>query len=482
MENKSTQQSKSLIYAYIDHQVENAIDNNLISFLNDIKKNSLFLNLSYIIKELVANAYKANLKRVHFKLNNLDINSTDAYKIGIKSFKENFKDLDSNLFREARSLRSYIKIDMNVANNNLVISIMNNTPIIKIEKERILNKIQNARVINDLEEAITKVIDREEGSGLGLIIVLLTLKKIGVNEHGFEVLTSENNTEIRIKIPLNIVGKFEEEIISETAVKLIDEIPPFPQHIIDLQKNLSDPNANFKDLIRIIIKDPPLIVKVLKIANSSYYMLPKKIKTVEEAVRIIGFEGIKNIVFAYNIENLISNSKKIKLQSIQNNIQHSLEVAYYSFHLAKHFKYNESYTEVYIAGTLHDIGKIIIDSINPDIFKKINQICYERGIQPDRLENVTMGLNHSIVGAEVAKKWNFPDYIVDVIKNHHTPMNSFNPNSKVLLYIIYLGNLLYYYKRARYDFRKIDFEVLKFFNLTNKTNLEYLFDHLINRL
>jgi len=481
MENKTTQQAKSLIYAYIDHQVENAIDNNLLTFLNEIKKNSLFLNLSYMIKELVANAYKANLKRVHFKLNRLDINSSEAYKIGIKSFKDNFKDLDSNLFREARSMRSYIKIDFNVVNNVLILSIMNNTPILKIERDRIVNKVQNANEINDLEEAINKVIDKEEGSGLGLIIVLLTLKKIGLNEHSFEVLANENSTEIRIKIPLDIVDKFEEEIISETAVRVIDEIPPFPQHIIDLQKNLSDPNANFKDLIRIIIKDPPLIVKVLKIANSSFYMCPKKINTVEEAVKIISFEGIKNLVFAYNIENLIANTKKIKLKAIQDNIQHSLEVAYYSFHIAKHFNYTQSYTEVYIAGTLHDIGKLVIDSINPDIIKKINNTCFERGIPAERLENITSGLNHSIVGAELAKKWNFPDYIIDVIKNHHTPLNSFNENSKSLLYIIYLGNLLYYYKRARYDFRKIDYEVLKFFNLTNRNNLENVFDHILNR-
>lgn len=470
--------NKSLIYAYIDHQVESAIDNQLLDFLKLIKMEPLFITLSYVTKELVANAYKANLKRVHFKMLNLNINSIDEYKKGILSFRESIKDLDSNLFRESKSLHTYVKIDFTVENRVIVVSVTNNTPLIEIEKKRILEKINNAKSITSFEEATTKLIDTEEGSGLGLTIAILLLKKIGLSHNIIEICEIDGKTEVKVKIPMAVKNTIEQSIISEEVASVIDELPPFPQHILELQKNLSDPNANFKDLIKIIIKDPPLIAKILKIANSSLYMLPKEVTTIDEAVRIIGFEGIKSIVFAYNIENLLSSNKKGDLKIIQEIIQHSLDVAFYAFKIAKILKYDDAYSQIFMAATLHDIGKIVIHSLNPALVEKLNYLCNSRGVVLDRVEDVASGLNHSFVGAEIAKKWNFPEYIIDIIKNHHTPLLC-NEENKALLYIIYLANALFYYKDGKYDINKVNYEPLAFFSITEKGKLEALFNEVI---
>lgn len=472
--------NKTAIYAYIDHQVESAIDNQLLDFLKSFDLSSLFLPLSYITKELVANAFRANLKRVHFKIMNLDINSPIDYRKGIVSFKENLKNLDKELFRESKNLHTYIKIDFKVEDtNNFVVSVTNNVSLLPVEKSRIIEKIEKAKTINNMEVDFSKLLDEEEGSGLGIIIILLTLKKLGLSSNNFKVISDSSKTTVEVVIPFSSKKIFEDSIISEEVIKFIDELPPFPQHITELQKNLSDPNTNFRDLIKIIIKDPPLIAKILKVANSSLYMLSKEIKTIDEAVRIIGFEGIKSIVFAYNLENLLSNIKKSNLKIIQQIIQHSIDVGFYSFKIAKVLNSKEDYSKIYMAATLHDIGKIIIHTLNPSIIEKLTTLCNSRGINLERIENAINDLNHAIIGAEIAKKWNFPSYIIDIIKNHHSPLLC-EENNREILYLVYLADVLFYFKDGKFDLNKIHYEPLAFFSLTEKGKLENLFSEIIS--
>ncbi|MCK4797790.1 MAG: HDOD domain-containing protein [Spirochaetes bacterium] len=342
-------------------------------------------------------------------------------------------------------------------------------------KERIYNRIKNTRQFNSIEDVLSKGLDTLEGAGFGIILTILTLRKIGLNENVFRIIAREKDTKVQIIIPLTLLDVKQEEFIAETAEKEIKEIPQFPQHVIELQNILSDPNANFFKLSHIINKDPSLIADLLKVANSCMYMLPTKVKTIEAAVRQIGFKGVRNLVLTYSSEKLMKDKYNIHL--VEHTMNHSSEVAFYAYELARVFKFAEIMDEIYTAAILHDLGKIVINSLKPDVINKIEKICNEKGISANFIENLTKGFNHSIIGARLAQSWNFPDSIIEAIKYHHTPLKASKKNYK-LVFIVYLANIIYYYKRKEYVFFNINYKILKFLNLTEQKDFDRIFNFL----
>jgi HD-like signal output (HDOD) protein len=119
-------------------------------------------------------------------------------------------------------------------------------------------------------------------------------------------------------------------------------------------------------------------------------------------------------------------------------------------------------------------------SLKPHMIEKILKICNEKGISSDILENLTDGFNHSLIGSKLAEKWNFPASIVEAIKYHHSPYESADAY-KDMIYIIYLANLIYYFKREEYSFSNINFEILKRFNLTDEKEFNKIFKTIFNK-
>ncbi|MCK4797791.1 MAG: hypothetical protein KAT05_10430 [Spirochaetes bacterium] len=134
------QNVKTSIYAYIDHQTESIIDNNLEDYLKSIGKANFFNNLSYILKEVVGNANKANLKRAYFHLNDLDIKSSIHYDEGMRKFKENISSFSSQYITAISKLGLYVKIDLFVEKNYFVMSVTNSCPILPIEKKEYITE------------------------------------------------------------------------------------------------------------------------------------------------------------------------------------------------------------------------------------------------------------------------------------------------------------------------------------------------------
>lgn len=476
-------ETKVFKFSYIDHEKEVFIEDNLEKYLVSIGKINLFQQLSYILKEMVGNANKANLKRIHFQINNLDINFATHYEEGIKKFRETLSYNTELYYTEAKKLGHYVKINLNTINNNFVMRVENSTPLLDVEKQRIDERIKKAAKFKNMEDALSEGLDTSEGAGFGLILTVLMLRKLGLTESVFKISNGGKSTLAEVTIPLSLLDKEQEDYIAEIVTKEIKGIPQFPQHILELQRRLSNPNANFSDLSGIINQDPSLIADMLKVANSSMYMLPVRVKSIEEAVRQIGFEGVRNLVLTYSAQKLLMDKYKIDL--IRDSMNHSSEVAYYAYEIAKKLNYKDIIDQIYTAAILHDFGKIIINSLKPDIIGKISKLCHNKGISINVVENLTDGYNHSIIGARLAEKWNFSEDLIETIKYHHIPLES-NVKYQDMVFIVYIANIAYYYKRDDFTFSNINFHVLKHLNLTDKREFDKFFNpifrHLDNRL
>jgi len=467
----------TLKYPFINHDMEIKIEKELENYLTSIDKDHLFSSLNYILKELAGNANKANMKRVHFNFYDLDINNSGDYEKGMQSFREDLMNNYNKYLSIAERMGYFVRLDFYVSKGFLFLSTSNNTKILTIEKDRFFDKIKNTIKFKSFEEVFEKGLDPQESAGFGIILSVMMLRKIGLDERYIKLTENEKFTQTKILIPLNLLNEKERVEIAKEIIDEIYEIPQFPQHIIELERILNDMNTNFSHISHIIKKDPSLIADLLKIANSAFYMLPKKVNSIEEAVRLIGFKGVRNLILSYAAQKILMN--KYNLDVIKDIMDHSYEVAYYGYEIARKLKLNAIMDEVYLGGILHDFGKIIVNSLKPGILDKIQDIAMKKGISSNVIENLTSGYNHSLIGGELAKKWNFPDHLIEAILFHHIPVEAKEDNND-LVYIVYLANILYYYKRNRFVFEHISHHVLNKFKLNNKISFENFIKPILN--
>jgi hypothetical protein len=184
----------------LPHKTEMDIERILEMFLRAAGQERLKDYVTYCVQELAINAKKANTKRVYFMERGLDLNDPNDYKLGMVNFK---KDTFGNISHYLRILEEkgfYVKLIIRMK-QNIIIEIRNNAVVTKAELTRIHDKLVRARQYHSLEDALSQVLDSSEGAGLGLVILVLMLRKIGLTEDCFDILATEQETIARIVIP-----------------------------------------------------------------------------------------------------------------------------------------------------------------------------------------------------------------------------------------------------------------------------------------
>ena len=168
-------------------------------FLEECDEAYLFNCLSYCLFELLDNASKANAKRIYFKEHNLNINDEADYKSGMKDFKNT---LDENALHYQEELKAgKLKVHLLLtADDVITITVTNNTKITDLEYLRIKEKIEKTKIYNTMADAINDI-DQTEGSGLGIITVLIMLKKLGLAADHLKFKTTDSETVATIEIP-----------------------------------------------------------------------------------------------------------------------------------------------------------------------------------------------------------------------------------------------------------------------------------------
>ena len=345
--------------------------------------------------------------------------------------------------------------------DNLIISIHNNVNITRKEQIRIFDRVARARAFDSMEEAFASVLDSSEGAGLGIVILILMLKKIGLNEDSFEVDIIDGETQAKLVVPLSEVRMENVELLTKTIVREINSLPQFPEHLMRLQKLISDPDSEISDIAKQVSTDPSLTADLLKQVNSAIYMLPKRIDNIAEAVKLVGMRGLRNLLYKHGSQKIL----KQKYAEMKKLWHHSYRVAYYAYNLAKTFrKTKDIWDDSYVGGILHDLGKIVINSLHPELLKKIKKFCIEKDIPMGLIEDFSVGLNHPDVGGNIAKKWNFPEQLVEAIRWHHLP-NEGNKEYLDVIYIVYLANFLENYDNKAISYEQLDQKVIRYLKI-----------------
>ena len=353
----------------------------------------------YCVHELAANAKKANTKRVYFSEEGLDLSNLDDYREGMEHFKEKTLGNISHYLRLQKQQGLYVKLIIQMQENIIQIEIRNNAAVTRTELIRIHDRLARSRQYNNLDEALSQVLDDSEGAGLGLVILVLMLKKMGLDEDCFDIRSNANETIARIMIPLEQVHIQHISVLSEAIADSIDSLPQFPENILEIQRLIVDSNADMSLIARRIVTDPALTADLLRIVNSAQYMYAKRVDNIFEAVKLVGMRGIKNLLYSYGTLQILGSDTKEKKKLWQ----HSYKTAFYAYNIVKNFKKDpDLLDDAYVSGILHDMGKIIFSNVHPDLLRKIQDFCVDRNIPISLFENVTAGMNHAKIGALLA--------------------------------------------------------------------------------
>ncbi len=449
----------------LPHETEVYMEEVLRIFLEEFGQDHLKDRLAYCMKELAVNAKKANTKRVYFKEKNLDINNDEDYKIGMKTFKSDTLNNINYYLKLQKEAGLYIKVVFRALNNIFTLKIINNSEISQKEQIRVYDRIARSRAFETMEEALTTVLDDSEGAGLGIVILVLMLKKIGLNEDAFDIDVVNGETVAKIEVPFSKVHMENISELSAEIVKEIEELPQFPDNIVYLQKLIHDPDSEITDIARQISMDPSLIADLLKVVNSAQFMLPKRVDNIVEAVKLLGLRGLTNLLYSYGTQKILDQSQKWLWD-------HSYKTAFYAYNLAKNFKRKKKdlLDDAYVGGILHDMGKIIFSDVHPDLLEKIHNFCSNKELPRDLFEDFAAGLNHAEIGSMIAEKWNFPQSLIESIKYHHEPVRC-NPEFKDVVYTVYLANALVNLEDDELVYEQLESEVLRDFGITSENQV-----------
>jgi len=310
----------------LPREIEVYIEQILTTFLKQVTQEKLKDYIVYCVNELTGNAKKANTKRVFFIERGLDLNSPEDYKLGMANFKETTLSNIAHYLKLQKDKGLYIKLIIQIKSNIINIEVRNNVAVTKTELIRIHDKLARSRQFNSLEDAMAQVLDESEGAGLGLVILVLMLKKMGLDEDCFDILSTEKETVAKIMIPLDQARVENLSFLSSAIVDNVNSLPQFPENILMIQKLINDPDSQMADIARQISMDPALTADLLKIVNSAYYMLAKKVDSISEAVKMVGIRGIKNLLYSYGTQKILGDDTKEKKVLWE----HCYKVAFYA--------------------------------------------------------------------------------------------------------------------------------------------------------
>ncbi len=219
----------------------------------------------------------------------------------------------------------------------------------------------------------------------------------------------------------NIIEPNQENSVRSRILEELKDVrglPTLPTVFLNVMTMMRNPATPMKDIARTIEADPAITMKILRLINSSFYGLAKTVDSVHQAIVLLGANTIKNVVISVSIFRAVGQDQVDSGFDRTAFWQHSIGVGLIARFLEKRLGIGRS-EEGFIAGVIHDIGKIVIDKYLSEELVEIMKLVREQNIEMYDAEQIILEISHCEIGAFLASKWKLPDNLVDAILNHH---------------------------------------------------------------
>ncbi|MBW2411865.1 MAG: HDOD domain-containing protein [Deltaproteobacteria bacterium] len=218
----------------------------------------------------------------------------------------------------------------------------------------------------------------------------------------------------------------------------VKAFPAMPTTATKLLPLLDDPDVSFTEIEDIIRYDPGLTANILKLTNSAYFGIPVKVHSVHQAMSLLGWKRLLQLVMTLCMSSIMK--KPIPGYDLPRGElwRHSIAVSIAAEYIVKALNITDA-DEVFTAGLLHDVGKLILGGFVKKDLEFIEGMV-AKGFSFDVAENIILGTDHAEVGAKILRQWSFPEDLVNAVGWHHNPENC--KNRCMLSDIVHLANNL----------------------------------------
>jgi HD-like signal output (HDOD) protein/CheY-like chemotaxis protein len=222
-------------------------------------------------------------------------------------------------------------------------------------------------------------------------------------------------------------------------VKNFQAMPAVAQRVLD---TVRDENAGAGDLAKVISQDQSLAVEVLRIANSAFYGHRGKVSDLSKAVILLGFSDVANLIMGVSVFRMV---KGLGLRALDPMAfwEHALATAVIAEGLAKEAGFRPP-GEAFVAGLLHDTGKLVLDQLHPKEYAEAIRRSAEEGKFLRDTERAIFSETHAFAGEVLATQWGLPEGIRMVMAHHHWPMAVEREHYQhvQLIRLVYLADVL----------------------------------------
>ena len=202
-------------------------------------------------------------------------------------------------------------------------------------------------------------------------------------------------------------------------VNSVKDIHAMPSVIVKALNIMKKPTASMKELGDIVMYDQSLTIKILALVNSAYYGFSQQISSINIALSLLGMTKIKNIIVAVAMKPMMSNQGDKELW------KHSMRVAAGCEYIANLTKAMDS-DEAFISGFVHDVGKIVLHMSDEKKYARVIK-AVEEGNDIIESERKVFDSDHVKTGSLLAKRWQLPILLANIISYHHAPALSSIP-------------------------------------------------------
>jgi HD-like signal output (HDOD) protein len=208
----------------------------------------------------------------------------------------------------------------------------------------------------------------------------------------------------------------------QRVIENIDNLPSLPSIVGRLMQVVNSPDTSSDDAAKLIEKDPALTSKMIRLANSAFYGIPRSISSVSSAVVILGFNTIRSLVLSASVMKMFSGGAK---QGIDKDLfwKHSIVTALAAKSIVRYYMNvrMRDPESAFCAGILHDIGKLIFHEFVYDDYLEACDYSKSKGIALLEAERIVLGIDHAEIGKILSDKWALPLDLEYSLVYHHNP-------------------------------------------------------------
>jgi HD-like signal output (HDOD) protein len=213
---------------------------------------------------------------------------------------------------------------------------------------------------------------------------------------------------------------------------LAKNLPTLPLALQEAMRLADNPQTTATQFAAVIGRDQVLSSKVLRMVNSAAYGFPGRIASIQNALVLLGFNVVKSLIISTVVFESMTGSMKGLWR-------HSVGCSIACNELGRLLKM-ESRDELFIAGLLHDIGKVVTAVQLPEAQQEIDRLVREEDLPCREAEECVLGMTHTHIGSWLAEHWNLPANLRHALAHHHRPMS--NRADVTIASIVHAGDFL----------------------------------------